>query len=82
MVRRWERGPLVAQKAPAGVNHVRSLQPAVAAVEQEEQVVVTAPVQVVQVVLEARREVVMTMVMMMTPTNAGRQGVEVSSQNS
>ena len=35
-----------------------------------------APAQVVavQAVLEARSEVVMTMVMMMTPTNAGRQG--------
>ena len=41
--RRWERKPLVAQEAPAGANHVRSLQPAVAAVEQEEQAVVTSP---------------------------------------
>ena len=41
-----------------------------------------APVQVVQAVLEARSEVVTTMVRMMTPTNAGRQGVEVSSRNS
>ena len=33
-------------------------------------------------VLEARSEVVMTMVMMMTPTNAGRQGVKVNHQRS
>ena len=37
-----------------------------------------APVQVVQAVLEARSEVVTAMVMMTTPTNAGRQGVEVN----
>ena len=71
----------MAQKAPAGANHVRSLQPVVAAVEQKEQAVVTAPVQVVQAGLEARSEVVMTTARMMTPTNAGRQGVEMSSQN-
>ena len=65
-----------------GASHVRSLQPAVTAVKREEQAVVTAPVQVVQVVLEAKSEVVTTMAMMMTPTNAGRQGVEVNSQNS
>ena len=41
-----------------------------------------APVQVVQAVPEAKSEVVTTMVMMTTPTNAGRQGVEVSSRNS
>ena len=80
--RRWERRPLVAQKAPAGANHVRSLQPVVAAVEQEEQVVVTVPVQVVQAGLEARSEVVTTTAKMMTPTNAGRPGVEMSSRNS
>ena len=82
MARRWERKPLAAQEAPAGASHVRSLQPAVAAVEQEEQAVVTAPVQVVQAGLEAKSEVVTTMVMMMTPTNAGRQGVEMNCQNS
>ena len=69
-------------KAPAGANHVRSLQPAVPAVEQEEQVVVTAPVQVVQAGLEARSEVVTMTAKMMTPTNAGRPGVEMSSRNS
>ena len=61
---------------------VRSLQPAVAAVEREEQAVVTAPVQVVQAVLEAKSEVMTTTVMMMTPPNAGRQGVEMNCQNS
>ena len=47
MARRWERKPLAAQEDLAGVSHVRSLQPAVAAEEQKEQAVVTAPVQVV-----------------------------------
>ena len=40
--------------------------------EAEEQAVVTAPVQVVQAVLEAKSEVVMMTVMMMTPTSAER----------
>ena len=56
-------------------SHIRSLQPAVTAVKQEEQAVVMAPVQVVQAVLEAKSEVVTTTGMKMTPTNAGRQGV-------
>ena len=72
----------VAQKAPAGANHVRSLQPAVAAVEQEEQAVVTAPVQVAQAGLEEESGVETTTVMVMTLTNAGRQGVKVNHQRS
>ena len=42
--------------ALAEANHARSLQPAVAAVEQEEQAVVTAPVQVAQAGLEVESE--------------------------
>ena len=38
------------QVAPAGANHVRSLQPVVAAVEREDQAVAAAPVQVVAAV--------------------------------
>ena len=40
-----------------------------------------AQVQVVQAVPEARSEVVTAMMTMMTPTNAGRPGVEASSRN-
>ena len=74
-----------------GDKPLRSLQPAVAAVEQEEQVVVTVPAQVVtvpaqvvavQVGLEVENEVEATTVMVMTLTNAGRQGVKVNRQNS
>ena len=73
------------QEAPAGANHERSQQPAavlVLAVAGEVHVVVMAPVQVERGGLEARSEVVTMMMMMMTPTNTGRQGVEVSSRNS
>ena len=41
-----------------------------------------APVQVVQVGLEEENGVVTMTVMMMTPTNAGRQGAEVEGRNS
>ena len=54
--------------AAAGAVHVRAVAP--------------AQVVVVQAVLEAKSEVVTTMVMMMTPTNAGRQGVKVNHQRS
>ena len=40
-----------------------------------------AQVQVVQAVPEARSEVVTAMMMMTTPTNAGRPGMEISSRN-
>ena len=83
--RRWERRPLVAQKAPAGANHERNQQPAAVLVLAAAGVVharAAAPVQVVQAVPEAKSEVVTMMVMMTTPTNTGRQGVEVSSRNS
>ena len=63
---RSQRPAAVLVLAAAGAVHARAV----------------APVQVVQAVLEARSEVVTAMVMMMTPTNAGRQGMEVSSRNS
>ena len=66
------RRPRVVQEAPAGASHVRSLQPVVAAVKWEEQAVLRAQVQVVQAVLEAKSEVVMMTVMMMTRTSAER----------
>ena len=74
---RWERRPLAARVAPAEANHARSLQPAVAAVEREEQAVVTAPVQVAQAGLEVESEPEMMTMMKMTLTNAGRQGVKL-----
>ena len=80
-----QRRPRVVQEAPAGDNHERSQQPAavlVLAAAGVVHMVVTAPVQLVQAGLEARSEVVTTTVKMMTPTNAGRLGVEVSSRNS
>ena len=73
------------QEAPAGANHERSQQPAavlVLAVAGEEQAVVMAPVQVAQVGLEEESGVKTTMVMVMTLTNAGRQGVKVNHQRS
>ena len=48
----------------------------------EEQAVVTAPVQVAQVGLEEESRVETTTVMVMTLTNAGRQGVKVNHQRS
>ena len=68
------RGPQVVQEAPAGASHVRSLQLAVAAVKQEEQVEVMAPAQVVgvQAGLEEESGVEMMTVMMMTPTSIER----------
>ena len=66
-----------------GANHIRRLQPAVVPT----QVAVMVPAQVAQVGLEAviwfeaENEAGMTMVMMMTLTSAGRQGVRVDPQD-
>ena len=70
-----------------GASHVRSQQPAAVLVLAAAGAVharAAAPAQVVavQAVLEAESEVVTTMVMMMTPTNAGRRGVKVNHQRS
>ena len=80
---RAAKRPWVVQEAPAGASPERSQRPAAMLVLAAGAVHAraTAPVQVVQAVLEARSEVVTAMVMMMTPTNAGRQGVEVGSRN-
>ena len=78
------RRPRVVQEAPAGASPERSQWPAAVLVLAAGAVHAraVAPVQVVQTVLKARSEVMTVMVMMTTPTNAGRQGVEVSSRNS
>ena len=79
------RRPRVVQGALAGANHERSQQPAAVLVLAAVGAVharAAAPVQVVQAVLEAKGEVVTMMVIMMTPTNAGRQGVGMNGQNS
>ena len=76
------RRPQVVQEAPAGANHVRSLQLAVAVVKREEQAVVTAPAQAVaaQVGLEEESGVEMMTVMMMTPTSVERPAKVHQSQ--
>ena len=72
--RKQPRRPWMVQEAPAGANHVRSLQLAVAAVKQKEQAVVTAPAQAVmaQAGLEEESGVETMTVMMMTPTSIER----------
>ena len=71
------------QEAPAGASLERSQQLAAVLVLVTEAVHrrAAAQVQVVQAVPEARSEAVMMMMMMMTPTNAGRPGMEASSRN-
>ena len=74
----------VVQEAPAGASLERSQQLAAVLVLVAEAVHkrAAAQVQVVQAVPEARSEAVMVMVMMTTPTSAGRLEMGASSRNS